>query len=110
MKTLAAQRFASVFIIITSAAAGAGVPQASSPLPTHAAGASVDRLTPTIPKVWEDGVIASLELPLVEPAYSPKHVTADYYYKIPVRPIYRSYPVYHPDREPPGYLQSMLQR
>ena len=69
-----------------------------------------ERFTPAIPQVWDDAVIASLELPSVEPAYSPKQITADYYYQIPVRPIYRSYPVYRPDREPPGYLESLLQR
>ncbi len=31
------------------------------------------------------------------------HVSADYYYRIPVRPIYKSYPVYAPGREPAGY-------
>ena len=37
----------------------------------------------------------------------PKHVPADYYYRIPVRPIYRSYPVYHPNKEPAGYLDRL---
>ena len=109
MNQSAASRFASVFILIASAAAGGSAPQAL-PLPTHPVGSSVDRFTPTIPKVWDDAFIVSLELPLVEPAHSPKHVTADYYYKIPVCPIYRSYPVYHPDREPTGYLESLLKR
>jgi hypothetical protein len=45
-----------------------------------------------------------LELPLSHPEYSPKHVSADFYYQMPVRPIYKSYPVYHPDREPKGYI------
>jgi len=79
----------SIFILIGSAAAGGSVPPVSVP-PTNTVGASAALFTPTIPKVWDDALIASLELPLVEPAYSPKHVTADYYYKIPVRPIYRS--------------------
>jgi hypothetical protein len=35
---------------------------------------------------------------------SPKHISSDYYYKIPVRPIYKSYPVYAPGREPAGYM------
>ena len=109
MNQSAAWRFASVFVLIATAAAGGDVSPAF-PQPTHSVGHSVNRFTPTIPKVWEDAFIASLELPLVEPAYSPKHVTADYYYKIPVRPIYRSYPVFHPDREPSGYLESLLRR
>lgn len=62
---------------------------------------------PAIPKTWDDAVMADLELPLAEPTYSPKHVSADYYYRIPVRPIYQSYPVYHPKHEPPGYLDKL---
>lgn len=59
--------------------------------------------TPTIPKTWDDQAMASLEVPLADPAGSPVHVPADYYYRIPVRPVYKSYPVYAPGKEPPGY-------
>jgi hypothetical protein len=31
-----------------------------------------------------------LEIPLADPVGSPKHVSADYYYRIPVAPIYKS--------------------
>ena len=30
------------------------------------------------------------------------HMTRDFYYKMPIRPIYKSYPVYAPGREPWG--------
>jgi len=72
--------------------------------------ATADRAKPSVPKVWDDAIMASVELPLVEPAWSPKQISAEYYYKIPVRPIYRSFPVYRPDREPPGYLSSLVKR
>jgi hypothetical protein len=36
---------------------------------------------------------------------SPKHVSADYYYRIPVRPIHKQYPIYAPGHEPPGYFE-----
>ncbi|MEK6324220.1 MAG: di-heme oxidoredictase family protein [Acidobacteriota bacterium] len=62
---------------------------------------------PEIPKTWVDGEIAALEIPLSDPASSPKHISADYYYRIPVRPIYRSYPIYAPGKEPPGYLERL---
>ena len=62
------------------------------------------RWKPEIPKTWVDNEIAALEIPLSDPASLPKHVSADYYYRIPVRPIYKSYPVYAPGKEPPGYL------
>jgi hypothetical protein len=65
---------------------------------------------PIIPKTWDDDVMPSLEVPLSEASASPVHVSADYYYRIPVRPIYKSYPVYHPDKEPPGYLEWLKQQ
>ena len=64
---------------------------------------------PTIPRTWDDEQIASLELPLANPAGSPKHVSADYYYRIPVRPIYKQYAVYPPDRRP-GYIDWLRQQ
>ena len=63
--------------------------------------------TPTIPKTWDDEAIASLEVPLANPLGSPKRVTADYYYRIPVPAIYKSYPVYAPGHEPPGYMDRL---
>ena len=60
--------------------------------------------SPAIPKTWDDAAMATLEVPLADPVGSPKHVSADYYYKIPMRPIYKSYLVYAPGREPSGYI------
>jgi hypothetical protein len=65
---------------------------------------------PAIPKTWDDAAMATLEVPVANPIGSPKHVSADYYYKIPVRPIYRSYPVYAPGHEPPGYMDWLKQQ
>jgi hypothetical protein len=62
---------------------------------------------PEIPKTWVDAEIATLEIPLAHAASSPKHISAEYYYRIPVRPIYKSYPIYAPGREPPGYLERL---
>lgn len=59
---------------------------------------------PVIPRTWDDAAIATLEVPLANPVGSPKHVPATYYYRIPVRPIYKQYPVYAPGHEPPGYM------
>ena len=33
------------------------------------------------------------------------HASADYYYRIPVRTIYKTYPTYAPGREPDGYIE-----
>jgi hypothetical protein len=57
-----------------------------------------------VPKTWIDDEIVALELPLADPAASPKHISADYYYRIPVRPIFKSYPIYAPGKEPQGYF------
>ncbi len=54
--------------------------------------------------VWDDRELASFELPLIRPESSPTHVTADYYYRIPARTIYKSYPIYAPGKEPPNYM------
>jgi hypothetical protein len=59
----------------------------------------------SVPRVWDDQSIATVELPLANPVGSPKHISSDYYYKIPVRPIYKSYPVYAPGHEPAGYIE-----
>ena len=65
---------------------------------------------PAIPKTWDDSAISAVEVPLADPAGSPKHVSADYYYKIPVRPIYKSYTVFASGHEPPGYADWLKQQ
>jgi hypothetical protein len=65
---------------------------------------------PTIPKTWDDQALASLELPPADPAISRVHISADYYYRIPVRPIFKSYTVYAPGKEPPGYDEWLKQQ
>jgi len=64
---------------------------------------------PAIPRTWDDQEIARHEVPLADPSGSPKHVSSDYYYRIPVRPIYKAYRVYAPGREPVGYLDRLKQ-
>jgi hypothetical protein len=63
------------------------------------------KFRPVIPKMWDDGEMAKLELPLANPAGSPKHVSSDYYYRIPVRPIYKQYAVYPYGAGPAGYFE-----
>jgi hypothetical protein len=68
-------------------------------------GAQQSHGTGAIPRTWDSGEVARQQVPLADPAVSPKHVTADEYYGMPVRPIYKSYPVYAPGREPAGYIE-----
>jgi len=60
--------------------------------------------TPDIPRTWDADALHAFEVPLADPAHSPVHVPADYYYSLPERPIYKSYPVYAPGHEPDGYM------
>lgn len=65
---------------------------------------------PNIPRTWTDADVSSLELPLANPKYSPVHISEDAYYQIHPRVIYKSYAVYHPNREPAGYFESLKSR
>ena len=65
---------------------------------------------PEIPRVWDEAAIASIEVPLPHADASPVHLTAEQYYSIPAREVYRSYTVYHPDREPAGYWEWLHQQ
>ena len=62
---------------------------------------------PEIPRVWQQSALETLEVPVSQPAYSPKAVSEDYYYKIPAAVIYKSYPIYAPGRGPAGYLEKL---
>jgi hypothetical protein len=63
-----------------------------------------------IPRTWTDAAVAELEVPLVNPKYSPVHISEKAYYEIPTRTIYKSYPVYHPSREPADYMEWLKQQ
>ncbi|HEV2233295.1 MAG TPA: hypothetical protein VGV68_07815 [Terriglobia bacterium] len=87
-------------IIVTLLVAGARtVAQRAQALPSRR-----QAFSPVIPKTWDDAAMATLEVPLADPVGSPNHVSADYYYRTPVRPIYKSYPIYAPGHEPQGYM------
>jgi hypothetical protein len=66
--------------------------------------------TAVVPRVWDEAALATLEVPAPQPEYTPEHVDADYYYAIEPREVYRSYPVYHPDHEPEGYWEWLLEQ
>jgi hypothetical protein len=56
-----------------------------------------------VPRTWDAAELAAFEMPLVNAGASARHVSPDFYYRMPIRPIYKSYPIYEPGREPPGY-------
>jgi hypothetical protein len=57
------------------------------------------------PRIWTDDAIEDWELPNSNPAYSAQPVSEEFYYNLPERVIYKTYPVYHPDHEPEGYWE-----
>lgn len=64
-----------------------------------------------VPKTWDDALLASLEIPVATlGAGKKKHVSAEYYYRVPIRPIYKTYPVYAIGREPAGYQEWLKQQ
>ena len=67
-------------------------------------GFRVTRFFEKIPRTWDEEKINSLHLPLADPTIHVKTVSEDYYYRIPERVAYRTYPFYMPGREPKGYF------
>jgi hypothetical protein len=67
-------------------------------------------LPPELPRMWDDKEMATIELRLADHSRSPRFVPSEYYYRIRVRPIFKSYPVYAPGHEPPRYLEWLRQQ
>src|SRR5664279_4516104 len=65
---------------------------------------------PEIPKVWDDAASAGFEVPLAKRDRSPRHLSSSEYYALKVRPIYKTYPMYEPGKEPAGYLEWLKQQ
>ena len=65
---------------------------------------------PIVPKTWDPAELASFEVPLVNVERSARHIDPACYYRLAIRPIYKSYPIYAPDREPPGYMDWLAQQ
>ena len=63
-----------------------------------------------VPRTWDATELAAFEVPLVHPDRSAQHAPPDYYYRLAVRPIYKSYPIYAPGHEPVGYMDWLAQQ
>jgi hypothetical protein len=66
--------------------------------------------SPRIPKTWDDESVRSWSLALAGLGQPPTYISADYYYRMPERTLYRNYTVYAPGKEPPGYLDWLRQQ
>jgi mono/diheme cytochrome c family protein len=62
---------------------------------------------PDIPKTWDETALANWPTPLAGLNQRPTHISSKEYYSLPVDNL-RTYPVYAPGKEPPGYWD-MLQ-
>ena len=63
-----------------------------------------------IPRVWDVERIRTMHLPVPGSSVAANPVTEDYYYKLPVRVAYKSYPFYMPGKEPKGYYEWLRQQ
>ena len=63
-----------------------------------------------VPRIWDDEEMRSVELPLANEEYTPTFVPADFYYRMSEMRIYKSYPIYVPGKEPPGYIEWLKQQ
>jgi cytochrome c peroxidase len=55
-----------------------------------------------VPRIWDDSALEDWATPIAALGIRPSHLTAKEYYAVPADNL-RTYPVYRPDREPPGY-------
>jgi hypothetical protein len=57
-----------------------------------------------LPRIWDDEALKDWATPIAALGIRPGHFTAAEYYAVPEDNL-RTYPVYRPDREPPGYWE-----
>src|SRR5688572_1703864 len=65
---------------------------------------------PTIPKLWDEKELTAMTLPPARQEGHIVYVSSEYFYRTPGLQIYKSYPVYRPDREPEGYFDWLRKR
>jgi hypothetical protein len=61
------------------------------------------------PRIWDDRALADWATPLAALKIRPAHYTATEYYSAPSHNL-RTYPVYRPDKEPPGYWEELQRK
>jgi hypothetical protein len=62
-----------------------------------------------VPRLWDAAELADWARPVFGLGAPPTYLTPDDYYSIPVDNL-RTYPVYHPSREPAGYRDGLRRR
>jgi mono/diheme cytochrome c family protein len=60
-----------------------------------------------IPRTFDEEALVDYEVPPPDPSITVEHITPEYFYGIRERVIHKTFPMYHPDHEPEGYLDSL---
>jgi hypothetical protein len=74
-----------------------------------AATTSVAQAPASVPKIWDDTALAEWATPIAALKLRPSHYTSAEYYAVSADNL-RTYPVYLPDKEPPGYWDSLQKK
>ena len=61
------------------------------------------------PRIWDDAALADWATPVATLNVRPAHYSSSEYYSVPAENL-RTYPVYHPDSEPPGYWEELQKK
>ena len=61
------------------------------------------------PVIWDDAALADWATPIAALQIRPGHYKPADYYAVPADNL-RTYPVYLPDKEPPGYWESLKKK
>src|SRR6185503_3011120 len=65
---------------------------------------------PTVaPRIWDDAALVEWATPVATLNARPAHYSSAEYYRVPGDNL-RTYPVYPPDREPPGYWEELQKK
>jgi hypothetical protein len=67
--------------------------------------ASPQAWRPVIPRSWDQAELEAWTIPPRTPGVYISHLPSSFVYSIPAYPIYKTYPIYHPAREPQGYME-----
>ena len=59
-----------------------------------------------VPRIWDDAALADWATPVAGLNVRPAHYSSTEYYTVPGDNL-RTYPIYHPDREPAGYWEEL---
>ena len=62
-----------------------------------------------VPTIWDDAALQDWATPVAGLNVRPAHYTSAEYYRVPADNL-RTYPVYSPDTEPPGYWEALQKK